>query len=99
MDDLLTDIIPNLDKPENLLYWSRLETAKRRLLYTLHILKPPVVSKKKYPEKGLLFRLLTDKRADSEFTKPFINQEHVNTGHRQGIIRINIAEADIAQLP
>ena len=90
----LTDIIPSLDKPENLLYWSRLETAKRRLLYTLYSLKLPVVSKKKDPEKGLLFRFLKDKRADSEFTESFINQEPVYTGHNQGIITINIAEAD-----
>jgi hypothetical protein len=90
-----TDIIPNLDEPRHLVYWARLETAKRRLLYTLSSLNLPVVSKNEDPEKGLLFRFLADKRADSEFTEPLNTQEEpVYTGHKNGIITINLAEAD-----
>lgn len=42
----LTQVIPNLDTEENRTRWYRLETAKRRLLYTLAALGLPVEPKR-----------------------------------------------------
>ena len=82
----LTHTIPNLDVPEHRLYWYRLETAKRRLLYTLQGLGLPVISRDDDPASGLQFDFL----ANTEPHNP------VMTGHDNGRITINIAEADDA---
>ena len=82
----LTRTIPNLadDNAEKAKdEWHRLEIAKRRLLYTLFRLGLPVESKTQNPEGGLAFDFL----ADGAGTKVF-------TGHSDGLITVNIAEAD-----
>jgi hypothetical protein len=79
---LNTDI-PNLETPEAKLAWARLETAKRRLLYSLLGLGLPVERRTPEHEQGLLFSF----KASSP-------DEAVFTGHSQGLITINIAEAD-----
>lgn len=78
----LTHSIPVLSG-QNRLYWRRLEDAKRRLLYTLWELKLAPVSKLKSPEKGLAFEFLQD-----------LPNRRVMTGHDNGLITLNIAEAD-----
>ncbi len=45
----LTTVIPNLAPPENHLRWYKLETAKRRLLYTLAALRLPIEPKRAAP--------------------------------------------------
>jgi hypothetical protein len=75
---------PTLDT-ETKKEWAKLETAKRRLLYTLFELGLPVESKIKAPERGVAFAFLKD---DGE------GEERVFTGHSDGVITINIAEAD-----
>ncbi|SMG51405.1 zinc-binding metallopeptidase family protein [Paraburkholderia susongensis] len=82
----LTRTIPNLGEPENRLYWYRLEVAKRRLLYTLGELGLEVTSRDADPEHGLAFEFLAD---DSDGAR-------VMTGHDNGLITLNIAEADDA---
>ncbi|HXZ10192.1 MAG TPA: putative zinc-binding metallopeptidase [Paraburkholderia sp.] len=82
----LTRTIPNLSAPENRLYWYRLETAKRRLLYTLASLGLAVESRQTNPEQGLAFEFLEDGN----------DGEKVMTGHDNGQITLNIAEADDA---
>ncbi|MFJ5382522.1 putative zinc-binding metallopeptidase [Cupriavidus sp. CER94] len=82
----LTHTIPNLDAPENRLYWYRLESAKRRLLYTLLSLGLPVISRDDDPVSGLQFDFLAN-------TGP---HDPAMTGHDNGRITINIAEADDA---
>ncbi|XID75091.1 putative zinc-binding metallopeptidase [Alkanindiges sp. WGS2144] len=80
----LTTVIPNLDEGNNKLYWSRLEAAKRRFLYSLYQLKiPPQPKRNSTDTEGLAF----------EFLAPYDNQP-VMTGHDSGRITINIAEAD-----
>ena len=80
--------IPNLlDKNRRALLKS-LEYAKRRLIYSLLSLNLPVVSKQK-DRMGLAFKFMEDKR-----TNPGVFEQHVNTGHFDGMITINIAEAD-----
>ncbi len=82
----LTDTIPNLTTPDNRLYWYRLETAKRRLLYTLAALGLSVRSRETDPQYGLQFRFL---EADP-------GGASVTTGHDNGLITLDIAEADDA---
>jgi len=82
----LTRTIPNLSAPDNRLYWYRLEMAKRRLLYTLAELGLDVKSRQTDPEYGLAFEFLEDGGDGA----------HVMTGHDNGLITLNIAEADDA---
>ena len=81
-----TQTIPALGKPENRVYWSCLEQAKRRLFYTLIGLKLPAPSREADPANGLTFQFLED-------ASP---QQRVITGHDEGVITLNIAEADDA---
>jgi len=78
----LNDVIPDLSRPGNLQLWQRLETAKRRLVYSLAGLRLPL---------GPRFRFLEDRSRNPE-----VAEEVVITGHSGGIITINVAEADDA---
>jgi hypothetical protein len=79
----LTHVIPALSEEKNLLYWKRLETAKRRLLYSLWDLHLQPTPKSDDPDTGLAFEFLED-----------MPDKKVMTGHSNGLITINIAEAD-----
>jgi hypothetical protein len=81
----LNHALPPASDPETKREWQKLETAKRRLLYTVFQLGLPVESKKQNPQGGLAFDFLKD---DDE------GEPTVFTGHSEGIITINIAEAD-----
>lgn len=81
----LTEAIPDVGDAKNASALLEIERAKRRLVYTLLVLKLPVVSKKEDPEGGLRFDFL---RGTDE--KP------VMTGHDEGLITLNVAEADAA---
>ncbi len=83
----LTIIIPALSTEKNHMLWSRLETAKRRLLFSLASLHLTPASKEDEPETGLAFQFLEDGVTD----------ECVMTGHDNGLITLNIAEADPAE--
>lgn len=78
----LTEVIPDLSIPENRQLWARLEDAKRRVLFTIELLKLPIGR----PENEIRPLLTFDFRGNAE--------EQVLTGHDQGKITINIAEAD-----
>jgi hypothetical protein len=78
----LTRTIPNLTVSGNVARWYKLETAKRRLVYTLDQLGLPLTNKAEDPHGGLAFEFLEDAGAP------------VITGHAGGIITLNIAEAD-----
>ncbi len=82
-----TQVLPSLDKPENLQHWLKLEQAKRRLFYSLLSLGLPVTDKAADPEHGVAFHFL------EELTPT----QKVLTGHDSGLITLNIAEADDAQ--
>ncbi len=84
----LNRTIPDLDVSANLMLWQRLEAAKHRLVYGLLRLGLPLISKHDDPEKGLAFDFL----AGSGPT--FREGPQVITGHAQGLITIDIAEAD-----
>jgi len=84
----LTHMIPNLDLPESHTAWAKLETAKRRLVYALLSLNLPLASKRDEPERGLEFQFLADSVTVNG------DRSRVLTGHDNGLITINIAEAD-----
>ncbi len=85
--------IPDLTIEGHTELWSNLEQAKRRLLYTLMALALPLPDKQQ-SEEGLSFHFLTDKDADDHFRTPLTHMGAVFTGHSQGDITINLAEAD-----
>ncbi len=79
----LDDTIPNLSNAKSHEAWHRLEQAKRRLLYTLLGLRLPVESRVDRPVNGLAFSFKEDDASEKVFT-----------GHSDGLITINVAEAD-----
>jgi len=91
----LTRVIPNLDIPDNVTRWFRLEAAKRRLLFTLMTLRLPVEMKSAPTDlHGLTFEFLADPAPGAPSTP---GAAPVLTGHDQGVITINVAEADDAE--
>ena len=78
-------IIPDLSSERNRVAWFRLEVAKRRLLYTLMGLDLPI-EPKSGNNGGLAFEFLEDSTHG--------DAQRVLTGHDNGLITINIAEAD-----
>jgi hypothetical protein len=85
----LTHVIPDLSQPGNAVAWYRLEVAKRRLVYTLLGLGLPVIAKKAPNDGGVEFQFLAD--------SPSGDCRRVLTGHDNGLITINVAEADDVQ--
>ena len=79
----LNDVIPNLTHDGALTAWARIEHAKKRLLATLYDLGLPVESSRERPN-GLLFSF----KEQTDAGPP------VFTGHQNGHITLNIAEAD-----
>lgn len=91
----LNRTIPDLSLPENRRFWLRVERAKRRLIYTLDALQLPVIGKAIDPEAGLAFEFLRDAQPQSdEFANDAGDRRRILTGHRMGVITINIEEAD-----
>jgi hypothetical protein len=86
----LNEMVPAITAPTKREWWANLETAKRRLLYTLLQLGLPVQNRKDNAD-GLAFAFLEDKRIN-----PRVREEFVQTGHDQGLITVNLAEADDA---
>jgi hypothetical protein len=84
----LTHVIPNLSQPGNLGAWHRLEIAKRRLLVTIFALGLPVARKTPSDRPGVEFDFLSDS------TEPNGDSHRILTGHDNGFITINVAEAD-----
>ena len=87
----LNDTIPEMDSSyrakRRRRWWGRMEQAKRRLIYTLFELGLPVDGKADH-SSGLAFSFLEDQRSN-----PMVDEEHVLTGHLQGLITVNLAEA------
>jgi hypothetical protein len=79
-----TITIPPLDDAANRHAWHRLEYAKRYLFYSLWQLNLPRPDRLEQPETGLAFEFLTQ----------LPQQSKVLTGHANGVITVNIAEAD-----
>jgi hypothetical protein len=79
----LNNVIPDLGDPKNRELWGEVERAKRRLIYSLDRLRLPIKSKLEDPEHGLAFDIKADAGAN-----------RVLTGHAEGLITLNLGEAD-----
>ncbi|WP_299131034.1 putative zinc-binding metallopeptidase [uncultured Amaricoccus sp.] len=78
--------VADLSDPAHLAKWRAIECAKRRLLYSLMRLGLPIASQTDGAARGLAF----DFRASTKEAQVF-------TGHADGLITINIAEACSAE--
>lgn len=81
----LNQTIPDLSLVDNQQAWKKTELAKRLLIRQLLSLQLPVQSRQDDPVTGLAF----------DFLKP-VGGEPVLTGHEDGLITLNINEADDA---
>lgn len=91
----LTKVIPDINKGDNLRLWYLLERAKRRLVYSAIKLSLPIKNKIDDPEAGLEFAFREDVVEDS-YGNELTIKEYVVTGHNNGLITINLKEADHA---
>src|ERR1700678_1621481 len=82
-------MIPDLTQPDNLAHWRLMEIAKHRLFYALLRLRLPLRTRAEDPN-GLTFDFLADGSA-------LPAGGAVMTGHANGVITINLAEADDAE--
>ncbi|MDQ0392974.1 zinc-binding metallopeptidase family protein [Labrys monachus] len=80
--------IPDLSFPENHLKWQKIELAKRYLFRSLMRWHLPTRSRAEDPDSGLVFDFVAD------VVRPDGTVERVMTGHDEGVITLNIAEAD-----
>ncbi|MCW5557587.1 MAG: putative zinc-binding metallopeptidase [Verrucomicrobiae bacterium] len=83
---LLNRVVPDLSLPANLESWRRVESAKRRVLYTLLQLRidPPRLADD--ATRGLAFDTLAP-----------LDGSPVLTGYANGVITLNLKEADPAE--
>jgi hypothetical protein len=84
----LNEMIPDLTVEHNRVLWALTEGAKRRLIYSLLEIRLPLENRADNPTGGLGFRFLANT------TNPDGSSTPVLTGHEDGIITLNIAEAD-----
>lgn len=93
-------IIPDLDKGDNRIKWQRLERAKRRAFYYLNLLGLPrgTVEEGYTPPLSFEFKephTVQAPEPGSVTTSALLDEEEVvMTGHLNGVITINIHEAD-----
>ncbi len=84
----LNRTVPNLAEPGNAEFWGKLEIAKRRVISELLAFGLPVRSKvDEDPQAGLMFDMLGPQPGGAP----------VMTGHADGLITLNIEEADDAR--
>jgi hypothetical protein len=83
-----TAVIPNLENPLNIDRLAALERAKRHMLYSLLVFRLPLDGGGGFPH-DLRFQFLEDQRSN-----PQVLESEVRTGHFEGMITINVSEAD-----
>jgi hypothetical protein len=84
----LTRAIPDTSIQWQRAAWYKLEVAKRRLVYSLLHLRLPVANRVDDPVRGLAFEFLADQ---PQAPGPVL------TGHLDGVVTVNLAEADDAE--
>ncbi|AZO35678.1 hypothetical protein EJ072_15235 [Mesorhizobium sp. M2A.F.Ca.ET.046.03.2.1] len=88
----LNQVIPDLSIDGNRRRWIRVEAAKKRAVYSLLALGLPVTPKADAgDETGLAFDFLADPIGAGP------GGERILTGHDNGLITLNVAEADSAE--
>lgn len=88
----LNHTIPDISIPKNVERWHRIEQAKRRLIFGLMSLGLPLEAPVSGYPRGLSFDFLEDQRSN-----PNVPDEIVTTGHKNGVITVNVLEADDVQ--
>lgn len=83
----LNELIPDLSVPDNLARWNKFETAKHHVIYTLIRLGLPMDGVPEENRPALRFKCV----ADVDGCTPVL------TSHCNGLITLNIAEADDAE--
>jgi hypothetical protein len=78
--------VPDLSVPANLTRWRRIESAKHRLFHGLLRLGLPHETRERDPDEGLAFDFLAD--------PPDPKAPRILTGHDNGLITINLVEAE-----
>lgn len=86
--------IPDLSIPANRAKWSELESAKRRLLYDLRVLRLPLGTHDDGVRPPLYFAFKDDAISPKDKWRAFRKSEKVYTSHNAGLVTINIQEAD-----
>ncbi|HEX8418340.1 MAG TPA: putative zinc-binding peptidase [Methylobacterium sp.] len=81
-------VVPDLAIAWNLTRWRQIEAAKHRLFYSLLRLNLPLMTRDENPVTGLAFDFLVDPAENYRIGPPVL------TGHQNGLITLNIAEAD-----
>jgi hypothetical protein len=76
-------VIPDLGTDRNRMLWAKTEMAKRRLIYTLLRLGITLPSMEEDTATGLAFDILST-----------VSNPSVTTGHLEGVITVNLEEAD-----
>jgi hypothetical protein len=84
----LNRTIPDLSIPKNRERWAKLEQAKRYVIRAVLRWGLPHPSKEEEPERGLAFEFLGDRETGAGAAKKVLS------GHSDGLITLNIAEAD-----
>lgn len=82
-----TTQLPDLSSASNVAAWSQMESAKRQLFYTLARLGMQSVDDSPLPDPGPRYAFLAD----------WPNGDPVMTGHADGTITVNLAEANNAE--
>lgn len=85
---LFTEVLPDFSDAANMQRWVELERAKRRLLLQLKELALPPYVGNIEATHSLRFRFLANMRQEDG------SEEIVYTGHADGVITINVLEAD-----
>ncbi|MEP5765026.1 MAG: putative zinc-binding metallopeptidase [Halieaceae bacterium] len=88
----LNRTIPIVDRPENVSRWQKLERAKRRMIAGLSALGLDVNGGGFGSGSVMRFDFLEDQRSHPDVLESF-----VSTGHKDGVITINLMEADDVQ--
>ena len=88
--------IPDLSVQGNREKWYRLEAAKRRVLYDLKMLEFPFGTEQDGVKPGLAFEFKADSIPGRVY-RGMAGGQKVFTGHDNGVITINIQEADPIQ--
>ncbi|MDY6942118.1 MAG: putative zinc-binding peptidase [Pseudomonadota bacterium] len=83
--------IPNLSDPRQQSLWRKIEQAKHRLFYSLLRFNLPLRTKQEAPHNGLAFDFVGNPNPE------FRESKSVMTGHAEGLITLDIAEADPAE--
>ncbi len=89
--------VPDTSVPGNRTKWAQLESAKRRLLYTLDDLGLPYGTAEEGFDPPLCFDFKADLVREKGAWHRLGAVEHVYTGHASGRITINLDEADDAE--